>query len=166
MFAEQEIKTPEKRIAVDLFNEAYDAQMGKDYDLAIDLYKKSIDACPTAEAYTFLAWAYSFKGEYDRAIAECIAAISIDETFGNPYNDIGSYLIAQGNYYDSVRWFRLAIEAPRYASREFPYFNLARVFENRGKLLESADLYARSLDEQPNYKAAYVGLRRVQGILN
>src|SRR5687767_13506720 len=98
MFFEHDIKNPAKRAAVALFREAYDAQMAKDYAAAIKLYKESIDVFPTAEAYTFLGWTYSFEGNYDLAIAECLAAIAVDATFGNPYNDIGSYLIAKGNY--------------------------------------------------------------------
>ena len=166
MFSEKELKNPAKRKAVVLFNEAYDAQMAKDYGEAIKLYKKSIEIFPTAEAYTFLGWTYSFQGEYDLAIAECIAAISVDETFGNPYNDIGSYLIAKGNFYDCVKWFEKAIAAPRYDARAFPHFNLATVYEKRGKILEAARHYGLALDEQPNYTQAYKALRRLQEKLN
>lgn len=149
-----------------LFNEAYEAQMAEDYPLAIKLYKKSIEIFPTAEAYTFLGWAYSFQGEYDLAIAECLAAIAVDSTFGNPYNDIGSYLIAKGNYYDCVRWFKLAMQAFRYEARAFPHFNLAYVYEKRGKLLEAAKHYGLAIKEQPNYSNAYRALRRLQERLN
>ena len=166
MFSKQEIKNPEMSEAVALFNEAYAAQMSQDYKTAIKLYKESIEIFPTAEAYTFLGWAYSFQGDYDLAIAECLAAISVDETFGNPYNDIGSYLIAKGNFYDCVRWFKLAMEAPRYEARAYPHFNLATVYEKRGKLLEAAQHYGLALKEQPDYAQAYKALRRLQGILN
>lgn len=166
MFFEQEIKNPAKREAVEFFNEAYEAQMAEDYTEAIKLYKKSIEAFPTAEAYTFLGWTYSFQGNYDLAIAECLAAIAVDANFGNPYNDIGSYLIAKGNYYDCVRWFKLAIDAVRYEARAFPHFNLAHVYEKRGKLIEAAKHYGLALDEQPDYMQAYIALRRVQEKLN
>lgn len=166
MFFEADIKNPAKREAVELFNEAYDAQMAEDYDAAIRLYKKSIEIFPTAEAYTFLGWAYSFQGHYDLAITECLAAIAVDAAFGNPYNDIGSYLIAKGNYYDCVRWFKLAIDAVRYEARAFPHFNLAHVYEKRGRLLEAAKHYGLALKEQPDYRQAYDALRRLQGKLN
>jgi Tfp pilus assembly protein PilF len=166
MFSEQEIRNPAKREAVMLFQEAYEAQMAQDYGAAIKLYKESIEVFPTAEAYTFLGWTYSFQGEYDRAIAECLAAIAVDATFGNPYNDIGSYLIAKGNFYDCVRWFKLAIQAPRYEARAFPHFNLAFVYEKRGKLLEAARHYGLALQEQPNYMQAYKALRNLQQRLN
>jgi tetratricopeptide (TPR) repeat protein len=166
MFSEQEITNPSKRLAVEIFNQAYEAQVAGDYDEAIKLYKESIEVFPTAEAYTFLGWTYSFQGEYDRAIAECLAAIAVDANFGNPYNDIGSYLIAKGNFYDCVRWFKLAMEAARYEARAFPHFNLAFVYEKRGKLLKAAKHYGLALQEQPNYVQAYNALRRLQERLN
>ncbi len=91
-----------------LFHEAYEAQQANDYDRAIDLYKRSIETFPTAEAHTFLGWVYSFQERYDEAIEECLEAIRVDETLGNPYNDIGSYLLAKGDSYGSVRWFKRA----------------------------------------------------------
>lgn len=166
MFPDLDLKNPAQKEALALFNEAYQAQMAQDYRQAIKLYKKSIEIFPTAEAYTFLGWAYSFQGEYDLAITECLAAIAVDATFGNPYNDIGSYLIAKGNYYDCVRWFKLAINAVRYDARAYPHFNLAHVYEKRGKFLEAARHYGLALQEQPNYAQAYNALRKLQGKLN
>lgn len=166
MFSEQAIKNPAMREAVLLFNDAYEAQTAGEFDRAIRLYKESIEIFPTAEALTFLGWTYSFQGEYDLAITECLAAIAVDEDFGNPYNDIGSYLIAKGNYYDCVRWFKKAIDAPRYEARAYPHFNLATVYERRGRLLEAAKHYGLALDEQPNYMQAYKALRRLQERLN
>jgi Tfp pilus assembly protein PilF len=166
MFSEQDAKNPAKRRAIALFNEAFEAQQAGDYDAAIKLYKESIRAFPTAEAYTFLGWTYSFQGQYDLAIAECLAAISVDAAFGNPYNDIGSYLIAKGNYYDCVRWFKLAMTAARYEARAYPHFNLAVVYEKRGKFLQAAKHYGLALEEQPNYAQAYKALRKLQERLN
>lgn len=166
MFSDLDLKNPVKREAIELFNEAYEAQMAQDYKQAIKLYKRSIEIFPTAEAYTFLGWTYSFQGEYDLAITECLAAIAVDATFGNPYNDIGSYLIAKGNYYDCVRWFKLAINSVRYEARAYPHFNLAHVYEKRGKLLEAAKHYGLAIKEQPNYAQAYNALRKLQEKLN
>ena len=45
---------------------------------AVNLYKQSIAAHPTAEAYTFLGWTYSFMGRLDDAIEECHKAIEQD----------------------------------------------------------------------------------------
>ena len=168
MFIKREngAENPVRAEAMTLFNEAFEAQQAGDYDKAVRLYKKSVEVFPTAEAYTFLGWTYSFRGDYDLAITECLAAIAVDPTFGNPYNDIGSYLIAKGNLYDCVRWFKLAMNAARYEARAYPHFNLAHVYEKRGRLLEAAKHYGLALKEQPNYAQAYAALRKLQEKLN
>lgn len=149
-----------------LFHEAYEAQRAEKYEEAIELYKRSIETYPTAEAHTFLGWVYSFQDRYDDAIAECLEAIRVDETLGNPYNDIGSYLMAKGDLYGCVRWFRRALFAPRYESYAFPHFNLGRVFEMRHRYLEAARHYSLALEQQPNFVEAVKALRRIQSILN
>ena len=152
--------------AKQLFNDAYEAQMAKDYDRAIELYQRSIETYPTAEAHTFLGWVYSFQSRYDEAIAECLEAIRVDETLGNPYNDIGSYLLAQGDTYGSVRWFKRALLAPRYESYAFPHFNLGRIYETRKRYLDAARHYGKALEQQPEFSEAAAGLHRMQALLN
>src|SRR5918911_5302108 len=131
----EESPTGPKREAIELFRRAFEAQQAGDYEEAVELYKRSIAVYPTAEAHTFLGWVYSFQERYEDAINECLEAIRVDPTFGNPYNDIGSYLIAKGDIWGCVRWFKLALIAPRYESYAFPHFNLARVYETRGRHL-------------------------------
>src|SRR5215217_6107847 len=112
--------------ALELFQEAYEHQMSGDLDEAVELYKASIATHPTAEAHTFLGWTYSFQGRLDDAIAECQNAIKVDPDFGNPYNDIGAYLIEQGKHDQAIPWLERALSARRYSSFHFPWFNLGR----------------------------------------
>ena len=74
-----------RQIAADYFQKAYALQMQGEYQQAIEFYTRSIEAYATAEAYTFRGWTYSFLGDYDRAIAECLQAIKVDPEFGNQY---------------------------------------------------------------------------------
>src|ERR1044071_2035304 len=143
-----EFPTGPKGEAIELFRRAFDAQQVEDYAEAIELYQRSIATYPTAEAHTFLGWVYSFQGRYDEAIDECLAAIRVDPTLGNPYNDIGSYLVAKGNSYDAVKWFKLALAASRYEARAYPHMNLARVYEQRNHLLAAARHYGLALEEE------------------
>ena len=95
-----------RQTAAEFFRQGYEQQISGDYRQAIELYTRSIEAFPTAEAYTFRGWTYSFLGDYGRAMAECLQAIKVDAGFGNPYNDIGAYLIEQekmGRGYPVVR---------------------------------------------------------------
>src|ERR1700735_4063424 len=93
-----------QQLAWKLLQQAYRAQMHGDYDQAVQLYTKSLEIFPTAEAHTFLGWTYHFQGKVDEAIAECKRAIEVDPEFGNPYNDIGSYLIALGRFDEAIPW--------------------------------------------------------------
>ena len=62
--------------ALALFQQAYAHQVRKELEEAIRLYQESLSLCPTAEAHTFLGWAYSFQGRLDEAIAaEAVAAL-------------------------------------------------------------------------------------------
>ena len=163
---DDQVSPPAKYEAKELFHEAYQAQLAQNYEEAIELYKRSIETYPTAEAHTFLGWVYSFQERYDEAIAECLEAIQVDETLGNPYNDIGSYLLSKGDAYGCVRWFKRALLAPRYDSYAFPHFNLGRVYERRHRYLEAARHYGQALQQQPGFNQAVVALRRLQGKLN
>ena len=49
---------PRHEMALELFQQAYILQMQGDLETAADLYKRSIELFPTAEAYTFLGWTY------------------------------------------------------------------------------------------------------------
>ena len=166
MFSDDLFAEDTKREAIELFKRAYEAQQSNDYEEAIALYKRSLSVYPTAEAHTFLGWVYSFQNRYDEAIEQCLEAIRLDETFGNPYNDIGSYLIAKGDIWSCVRWFKRALLAPRYESYAFPHFNLGRVYEMRGRLLEAAKHYGLALEQQPGFAQAASALRRMQARLN
>ena len=167
MFDEENSPPTDARLrAAEFFRRAYEAQAEKRYDEAAELYRRSIETYPTAEAHTFLGWVYSFEGRYQEAIGECLEAIRVDDTLGNPYNDIGSYLIARGDLWTCVRWFRRALLAPRYESYAFPHFNLGRVYEERQRPLDAARHYGHALEEQPGFTQAARALRRVQARLN
>src|SRR5208282_5322262 len=107
--------------ALELWNEAMRFHMNHDLERAVELYTKSIEVFPTAEAYTFRGWAFEGMGRIDDAIAQCRRAIEIDPAFGNPYNDIGAYLIAKGELDEAVPWLEKAKTAPRYDPRHYPF---------------------------------------------
>ena len=127
-----------------LLEEALRAQMEKHYDDAVKLYKESLAVCPTAEAHTFLGWTYSFMGRLDEAIEECRQAIGVDPDFGNPYNDIGSYLMKQGKLTEAIDWLEKAKGAPRYEPRHYPYLNLGRLYLSLGRFEDAAREFSQA----------------------
>jgi len=120
--------------AIRLLERAYERQRAGDLEAAERLYKASIDERPTAEAHTYLGWTYSYMGRFDDAIEQCKVAIRVDPEFGNPYNDIGSYLIQKGELDNAIPWLELAKKAARYEPKHFPYLNLFRVYIKQGRL--------------------------------
>ncbi len=155
-----------RQTAKGLFEEAYAKQMAGELQAAIDLYTRSIEAYPTAEAYTFRGWTYSFLHDVERAIEDCKRAIQVDPDFGNPYNDIGAYLIQRGELDEAMPWLEKATTAKRYEARCFPWANLARIHEARGQWIKALAHYRRSLEESPLYPVAIAGVARLRGLLN
>src|SRR5204863_453425 len=108
----------------------------------------------------------SFKSEYDKAIGECHKAIELDQDFGNPYNDIGAYLIEKGDYDGAVPWFEKAIHAKRYESYCFPHYNLGRVWEKKGNWSRALECYRSALQSNPEYTLAERAVKRLEGMIN
>jgi Tfp pilus assembly protein PilF len=146
--------------------EAYQAQMNGDYDRAVELYRKSLALHPTAEAHTFLGWTYHFQGKIAEAIDECKRAIEVDPEFGNPYNDIGAYLIGLERYDEAIPWLEQAITAKRYDPRHFPFFNLGRVYLAKGHINRARELFQRALEIEPRYTLARQGLEKIRRMVN
>lgn len=153
-------------IAQEYFNKAYKYQIEGKIEEAIDYYKMSIDLFPTAEAHTYLGWAYGIQGKYEDAIDECYVAIDIDENYGNPYNDIGTYLINLKRYEEAIIWLEKAINAPRYSARHFPYYNLGRIYEKKGEWFRAMDYYKEALELYPRYEAAKKAIIRLTTLMN
>ncbi len=151
--------------AMEVVGKAYQLHMKGEVEKAITLYSKSLDICPTPEAFTFRGWAHSHSKDYEEAIADCHRAIDLDPEFGNPYNDIGAYYLEQGELDDAVPWLRMALKAQRYESYCFPHFNLGRVYEQRGDLETALQHYRSALDENPRYAMAAKAVERVKGKL-
>ena len=135
--------------AIELIGEAMKLQMAEEFDDAIRLYKESIALYPTADAHTYLGWAYSFKGRLNEAIAQCEIAIELDPDFGNPYNDIGVYLMQQQKLDDAIPWLERAKSAKRYEPRHFPYINLGRVYLTKGMIQKALEEFGGALQINP-----------------
>jgi tetratricopeptide (TPR) repeat protein len=151
-----------RRKALGHFYEAYHAQLRRDYSRAIEKYQQSIEVYPTAEAHTFLGWTYSFLGELENAIEECHRAIEVDPDFGNPYNDIGAYLIAKGNYTEAIPYLQRALDAKRYRAYHFAHFNLGRAKEYQGDVLNALRHYKKALELEPRYLIAYKAIEHLK----
>ncbi|MFQ5968433.1 MAG: tetratricopeptide repeat protein [Acidimicrobiia bacterium] len=139
----------------------YFFHLSGEFDKAILLFQRSIDVRPTAEAHTFLGWSLSKLGRFERAISECKKAIALDAEYGNPYNDIGVYLIELGRPDDAIPWLKQAVEAKRYCCYEFPHFNLGRILLEKGRIAEAKRSFERALSHRPSYLPALRALQLI-----
>ena len=159
-------KEQDKIEAWNLFQQAYELQMKGQLEEAVELYRRSIGIFPTAEAHTFLGWTYSFMGQLNEAIDECHQAIRQDPDFGNPYNDIGAYLIELNQLDEAIPWLEKAMQAKRYENPAFPHMNLGRVYERKGQWDLAVESYKKSLALNPQYKTAKQALLRILTLMN
>lgn len=152
--------------AWEILQDAYQAQMEGDYDRAVELYQSSLSLHPTAEAYTFLGWTYHFQGRIEEAIAECKRAIEVDPEFGNPYNDIGAYLIELGRFDEAIPWLERAVEARRYEPRHFPHYNLGRAYLGKEMYGCAMKSFQHAIEIEPRYSLARQALDSLRRMVN
>lgn len=149
--------SPEQRAQV-LWEAGYVLHLRGDYEGAVNALRASIAAHPTAEGHTFLGWSLSHLDQTEEAIAQCKIAIGLDPDFGNPYNDIGVYLITLRRPDEAVQWLEKAIASKRYCCYEFPHYNLGRVLLMQGKIDAARRSFEAALKANPQYLPALFAL--------
>ncbi len=159
-------KGPMKKEARKLLEEAYNLHLRGDVDRAIELYRQSIEIEPTAKAYTFLGWAYSMKGDYEKAIEACRRAIDLDPEYGNPYNDIGAYLIELGRAEEAIPWLKRALAVRNFEVPHFAHLNMARAYLALGRFFEALESANRALDIDPGYRPTHEVRHQILAMLN
>jgi Tfp pilus assembly protein PilF len=160
---EEEILRQEAEV---LRQEGYKHQNAGELADAIFYYEKSLAVYPLAETYTLLGWVYSMIDLYEEAQTMCKKAIELDPGLGNPYNDIGAYLIEQNRWEEAIPWLEEATKAPRYKTPEFAYTNLGRVYEHLGDYYLGLLYYNRALAADPMYLPAEWARNAILGKLN
>lgn len=103
----------------------------------------------TADALTYWGWMEHHLGNTAKAIELCEKAIALDPDFGNPYNDIGSYLVSSGKLDEAIPWLEKAKRAPRYEPKQFPFVNLGRIYLAKGQPLQALKEFEGALEFAP-----------------
>lgn len=149
-----------------LFRQAYELQTNGFIDAAINTYSKSLEWHPMAETFTFMAWAYASKRQYELAIELCRSAIQLNPEYGNPYNDIGAYLIELGRVDEAVEYLEKAIAAKVYDCRFYPYYNLGKVYIAKRMIRKAISCFEQAIQLKPEFIAAKTELEKLAGSLH
>ena len=159
--------TPAERTrqAAELFQSAYRLQSMGLVEEAVEMFRKSIETSPSAEAHTYLGRAYRLQGKFSDAIEECKAAIEIDPDFGNPHNDLGAYLVDRGEFSAAIPELERALECERYATPQYAWYNLGRAYLALGELSLARACQRQALRLAPDYTLAREAIRRVQELI-
>ncbi len=154
-----------RALAIEIFNKARLLHKQGELELAATLYQRSIEIYPTAEAHTNLGWVYSLQQRWHEAIAECRSAIKLDPDYGNPYNDIGAYLIEQGKPEAAIDWLVKATQCRRYHSHHFAWYNLGRAWAAMELYSRARECFQNALDIEPGYRQAEDAIEKVTRII-
>ena len=107
--------------AMELVKRAMDHQMAGELDDSIRLYKQSIAFVQLRTLTPIWVGPTVFRVESTRPSPSARSPFRIDPEFGNPYNDIGVYLMQQEKLDEAIPWLEKAKQAKRYEPRHFPY---------------------------------------------
>jgi len=121
------------------------------YEAAITMFERSIAIHPTAIGHTFLGWSLSNLNRLEEAIEQCKRAIELDPNYGNPYNDIGVYLLGLDRPDEAIGWLQRALQAKRYCCYEYAHFNLGRVYIVLGDVETAIRSFERALEQNPDH---------------
>lgn len=138
------------RRAVELLEEGLDCVARGQLGEARKNFKASAFRHQTADAYTYWGWMEHHLGNTEFAIKLCHRAIAIDPDFGNPYNDIGSYLISLGQLDEAVAWLKRATKAKRYDSPQYPHMNMGRIYLAKEMPEKALREFEKALDFAPD----------------
>jgi Tfp pilus assembly protein PilF len=133
----------------DMIKDGHEAVFYKDHARALDCFTKALNYRDTAEVLTLLGWAHSLLGQLDKAKSYCLKAIQKDPDYGPPYNDLGSYLLAEGQVEESLKWFDLAKRSLNYQNREYPYINSGRAYMTKKNLHQALEEFSKALTLAP-----------------
>ena len=84
--------------AIELIGEAMKLQMAVDSTPPFGYIRNQSPFTPLPMLIPIWAGPIVFRADSNEAIAQCEIAIQIDPEFGNPYNDIGVYLMQQKSW--------------------------------------------------------------------
>ncbi len=154
------------QLAKEYLHKAIENQIDGNLNEAQTYCRLSLEASESSEAHTHLGWIFSINGEYEEAIEECLKAIKLDKDFGNPYNDIGSYLVMLNREEEAITWFERASRAPKFKQKYLAYTNLAQIYKKLNDWEKALHFFKEAFTDNPGYKPARKGYYKILALCN
>jgi len=124
--------------------------------LALEISNKAISLDNSnAAAYGGLGWIYGMKREYDRAIAECERAVSLDPNSAENFEWLGTVLTWAGRAEEAVKYLQHGIRLnpfPLASSLNF----LAVAYRDSGQYEKAIEASKKALQLDPKYQFPYI----------
>jgi len=121
----------------------------KEYEKAIELFKKAIEINPQNDAaYTYIGIAHKNKEEYSQAIEAYKKAIDINPKSDNAYYNMGFTYEFQKEYKQAIKSYINAVTIN--SKNAGAYYNMGMLYELQEEYKEAIESYERVLKLYPN----------------
>lgn len=145
-----------------LWKEGAGLHLEKDYQSAIERYRRALALHPTARTHTYLAWSLSRLGRYHEAVSHCRRAIELDPGYPNAYNDLGAYLVELGRPGEAIPWLRRAAGFRDYCCPHYAHYQLGRALLLQARVEDARRELKTSLSIRPDYRMPRHLLQRIR----
>ena len=130
-----------------------------DFQRALPEFAKAVELNPSEALYhDALGTALMYNRHLDAAITQFQEALRIDPKFSEAKNNLGTAYLLKGDLDQARATFEEVLKDPFYATPQFAYFNLAKIYEREGKTEEAIAEYKRALDIDRDYVDAHNSL--------
>ncbi|MBL6988199.1 MAG: hypothetical protein ISR65_00385 [Bacteriovoracaceae bacterium] len=146
----------------DLIEKGHRFIFEKNYPKSLEHFERACNYNESAEVLTLIAWVYFLLNKTEKAKSFCLKAIRKDADYGPPYNDLGNYILAEGQVEESLKWFSLAKKSINYQNREYPYINSGRAFMMKEEYAKALDEFSIALTLAPYHNELHETVRRLK----
>ncbi len=152
--------------AIDILKMAHELQIDGEPERSLELCMQSIQTCPTAEAYAYLANRYAHERNFEKAIETCKTAIMLEPSHGHLYNDLAVYLFELERYDEALDSLLKSIDEGIHNPERFrAYYNLGKVFLKQSYMKDAQKAFTKSLTLNPTFQPAQIALNSLDSIL-
>ncbi|MDI6844608.1 MAG: tetratricopeptide repeat protein [Candidatus Saccharicenans sp.] len=125
-------------------------------DEAIKYFNRSLSLDPRNHlAWNALGLAQSMKGNMEASIQAFQKALEVNPQFTEARNNLGTIYFELGQHEKAEAEYRRAIQDPNYASKELPYYNLARLYFVQEKYDEAYEHVQKAIQYRNRFAMAH-----------